>query len=125
MDKHYADITAVMKRYYDGLFHGDVATLQSVFHPQAQYATVSAGALLHFNMAEYMGVVENRASPADRGDDYSYSIDAIRLAGPTTASVELTCAMLGKRYTDFLSLLFLDGEWRIMAKIFHAEDLLN
>lgn len=118
----FAEVNALLTRYYDGLYYCDVEKLKSVFHDCASYATVTAGALVHFDMAAYMSVIAKRTSPADRGDKYDFTVDAIRFAGDVTASAQVTCAMLGKRYTDFLSLLFIDGEWRIVAKIFHAEE---
>ena len=120
-EQQLTEINALLKRYYDGLFFCDTGKLKSVFHGQASYATVTAGALIYFNMAEYLSVVDKRISPADRGDKYFYKVDSIHLAGETTASVQLSCTMLGKSYTDFLSLLRIDEEWRIIAKIFHAE----
>ena len=38
-----------------------------------------------------------------------------------TALAVLTCAMMGKRFTDFLSFTRIDGEWRIAAKVFHYD----
>jgi len=124
MDSSFSDITALLARYYDGLFHCDIAKLKTVFHPEAHYYTASFGGLTHYNMTDYMKVIEERTSPSDLGEDHAFAIDAVTFAGPDTALAQLRCSMLGKSYVDFLSLIFIGGEWRIIAKVFHAEPLL-
>ena len=121
MTNAFNDILNALKRYYDGLYRGDIALLESVFHPQAIYHTASGGAPLTYNMPAYMDVVRNRQSPAQRGDAYRFNVESIRFAGGDTALAVLTCAMMGKRFTDFLSFTRIDGEWRIAAKVFHYD----
>ena len=43
-DQHL--IEALMARYFEGLYQGDVTLLAEVLHPQAIYATASGGQLL-------------------------------------------------------------------------------
>lgn len=121
MEQQYADLIGVLQRYYDGLYHGDAALLETVFHPQAIYRTASGDAPLHYGMPAYLDVVRRRESPAARGDAYGYRVETIRFAGEDTALAVLTCAMMGKRFTDFLSFTRENGEWRIAAKVFHYD----
>ncbi len=121
MSARYQDIIDVLRRYYDGLYHCDAAMLETVFHPNAQYATTSSGELLHYNMPAYMAVIRERAAPADAGDAYGYDIDSIRFAGDDTAHATLRCTMMGKHFTDFLSFIRTGDEWRIIAKVFHYD----
>ena len=115
---HIADS---LKRYYDGLYHCDVELLQSVFHRDAHYHTTSGGAHLHYDIPAYMDVISKRTPPAQTGDAYGYDIESIRFAGGDTALAILKCEMMGKRFTDFLSFIRDDGEWRIIAKVFHYD----
>ncbi|MCB0221737.1 MAG: nuclear transport factor 2 family protein [Chrysiogenetes bacterium] len=117
----YAAVARVMARYYEGLYHGDVELLAEVFHPGATYATASGGELLQLNLEAYFPVVSGRASPATRGEAYSYELTSIAFAGSHTALVRMRSAMLGKHFDDFLSLIKVDGQWRIIAKVFHFE----
>ncbi|GJL91315.1 nuclear transport factor 2 family protein [Hyphococcus sp.] len=121
MTPPFAEITSALKRYYDGLYHCDTQVLQSVFHPDAHYHTSSGGAHLHYDMPAYMRVIADRTPPARSGDVYAYEIESIRFAGGDTALAVLTCEMMGKRFTDFLSFIRDDGEWRIIAKVFHYD----
>jgi 4-oxalocrotonate tautomerase len=40
-------------------------------------------------------------------------------AGPVTVFVKAECAIPPKAFIDFLILVKLDGEWRIVSKVFH------
>lgn len=117
----YAAVARVMARYYEGLYYGDVELLGQVFHPGATYATVSGGELLQLGMDAYLPVVAGRASPATRGEAFGYELSSISFAGPDTALVRMRSSMLGKHFDDFLSLIRIGGEWRIIAKVFHFE----
>lgn len=121
MQQDYHDIVSVLERYSDGLYRCDTSLLKTAFHPQAQYFTASDGKLLHLDMAAYFPIVEARTSPESRGEPYQFAIDSIELAGPVTAFARMRCTMLQRRYIDFLTLIQIDGEWRIIAKVFHFE----
>ena len=117
----YAAVADLLRRYYDGLYRCDVSLLQSVFHPEARYYTASGGDLLHLDMDAYFRIVAARTAPENSGDAYGYQIDAIEFAGPVTALARMQSRMLGKAFSDFLSLVRIGGEWRIVAKAFHFD----
>lgn len=117
----FSRIEAVLRDYYDGLYHCDAALLKTVFHEDAHYHTTSGGRHLHYDVKTYMDVIEKRAPPAKAGDAYGYEVESIRFAGDDTALAVLRCTMMGKRFTDFLSFVRDRGEWRIIAKVFHYD----
>ena len=116
-----ADIKYLLRQYYDGLYYGDTELLASLFHSEAVYHTSSASPPLHYNLRDYLWVVDNRKSPVDLGDLYAYEIEDIRFAGADTALATFKCAMMGKQFTDFLSLAHDGANWRIIAKVFHYD----
>lgn len=120
-EDRYAAVVDVLRRYYQGLYRCDVPLLRSVFHPEARYYTASGGDLLHLDMDAYFRIVAARTPPERSGDAYGFQIDAIEFAGPVTALARMRSVMLGKAFTDFLSLVRVDGEWRIVAKAFHYD----
>ena len=126
MNQRFAGISDVLQRYYDGLYYCDADLLARVFHPQAVYHTTSGGAHLVYDMPAYLDVIRARTSPANAGDEYGYEVQSIRFAGDDTALAVLTCTMMGKRFTDFLSFIRTGaddeaGSWRIAAKVFHYD----
>jgi hypothetical protein len=115
----YFAIVDLLKRYYDALYRCDTALLATVFHASAQYFTASSGDLLHLDMNAYFPIVEQRISPESSGELYAFSIDSIELVGDVTAIARMRCSMLGKDFIDLLTLIQLEGEWKIIAKVFH------
>ena len=115
----YEEVAAALQDYFDGLYHSDTSRLGRVFHPQAHYCCATDGQLLHLDMAHYFQVVDQRPSPASRGDARTDRILAIEFAGPVTAFARVECSIPPKHFTDFLTLVKLDGHWQIVAKVFH------
>lgn len=121
MDPRFAEITAALSDYFDGLYHSDAAKLARVFHPTALYACATGGTLVRLNMDEYYPIVARRPSPASRGEPRYDRVISIEFAGPVTAIARVECAIAPKLFTDLLTLVYLDDRWQIMSKIFHYE----
>lgn len=124
MDERYAAVVEALGIYFDGLYHSDTERLAKVFHPHALYVTATEGATanggpLVLTMAEYFPVVDRRPSPASRGEARQDRIIAIEFAGPVTAFARVECAITPKVFTDLLTLIFVEGRWQIIAKVFH------
>jgi hypothetical protein len=115
----FAAITEVVALYFDGLYFSDTSRLREVFHPKAQYVCVTDGTLLHRDMAEYFPVVDARPSPASRDEVRRDEIVSVEFAEPVTARVALRCAIGTRHFTDFLTLIKLDGRWQVISKVFH------
>lgn len=121
METAYPDIIAVLNRYFDGLYLSDTNILATVFHPSAHYFCATDGKLLHLDMQQYFPVVDQRPSPASRHEIRRDRIISLEIAGPVTAFARVECAVGPKFFTDFLSLVKLDGRWQIISKVFHYE----
>ncbi len=120
MNGRYEAVVAVLSRYFDGLYTSDTALLAEVFHPAARYICAVDG-LVDLGMNEYFPIVDRRPSPASRDDPRKDRIAGIEFAGPVTAFARVHCAIGPKHFTDFLTLIFTDGRWRIIAKVFHYD----
>lgn len=118
-DREYTAIFEVLRCFYDGLYRCDTALLSTVFHPNAQYFTASDGALLHLDMDTYFPIVEQRTSPESSKEPYEFSVDSIEFVGPITVIARMRSSMLSKDYTDLLTLVQLEGDWKIITKVFH------
>ena len=118
MTAPFGAVAAVLQQYFDALYNCDVDLLQRVFHPAAVYATADEAPFLHRTMAEYMPVVAARQSPASRGEARHDHIDAIEFAGANTAFARVRCSIGPRDFTDFLTLVRVDGRWQIIAKVF-------
>lgn len=115
----FAGVAGVLGLYFDGLYHSDTGRLAQVFHPKAQYVCVTDGTLLYRDMAEYFPVVDARVSPASKGEQRRDEIMSVEFAGPVTARAVVRCSIGTRAFTDFLTLIHLDGRWQVMSKVFH------
>lgn len=118
----FGAITGVLETYLDGLYHADVARLTVAFHPKAIYATADETPLLYRTMDNYFPAVARRVSPASRDEPRHDVIESIQFAGENTAFARVRCSIGSKDFTDFLTLVRIDGAWRIMAKIFQITE---
>lgn len=118
MTDRFADIQAVLKTYFDGLYTCDTGLLEHIFHPRAVYATADESPALIRSMAEYFPVVAKRTSPASQNAPRRDVIESIDLAGENTAMARVRCTINANDFVDFLTLIREDGQWRIMSKIF-------
>jgi hypothetical protein len=116
-----AAIRALLRDYFDGLHFSDAQRLGRVFHASAMYACATSGTLQLLDMAAYLAVVAQRPSPASLGQARQDEIISIEMAGPVTALARVHCTIAPKRFTDLLTLVRVDGEWRILAKVFHFD----
>jgi hypothetical protein len=117
----FDEVVQVLDQYFDGLYGSDTTKLRGVFHPQAHYYCATDGALLHLDMDQYFPIVDKRPSPASQGHARTDRIVSIEFAGPVTAFAKLECSIPPKFFTDFLTLVKLQGRWQIVAKVFHYE----
>lgn len=121
MTTAFGEIEAVLASYFEGLYRSDTGILARVFHPAALYACATGGTLLTLRMDEYFPIVDKRPSPASRNDVRTDRILSIELVGPVTALARVQCSIAPKHFTDLLTLLFVEGRWQVISKVFHYE----
>lgn len=115
-------VSAVIGDYLDGLYQCDTDLLARVFHPQAIYATADEEPLLFRTMDEYFPVVAARTSPASRNEPKISAVESIDFAGENTAFARVCCTFVAKDFVDFLTFVRVDGDWRIISKVFQMND---
>jgi 4-oxalocrotonate tautomerase len=116
-----SQISAVLREYFDGLYHSDTKRLARAFHREAIYVTATGGKLVFLRTHEYLPMVEQRESPADRGDRRTDRIVSIELAGPVTAFAHVECSILPRHFVDFLTLVKVEDRWQTISKVFHYD----
>lgn len=121
MSAQFDAVARVLTVYFDGLYNSDTSALSRVFHPRAHYVCATDGVLQYMAMAEYFPIVDARRSPASRSEARNDRIISIEFAGPVTAFAKVECSIGAKFFTDFLTLIRVDDEWRIISKVFHYD----
>lgn len=111
----YKAITRVLQHYIDGARSGRGEDMQPAFHADATIYGYVGDEL-------FAGPIRNLYDWNDQNGPASGIVGRIThidVAG-SAASVRLELDdWTGHRFTDFFNLLKIDGEWKIMNKVFH------
>ena len=110
-----AAVTEMVRTYYDGMMAGDEAMLARAFHPRASIVGNERGELYWATLSEF--AADCKKAVAEAGP-HEWRIDCLSFEGDT-ALVRLGGQCAGVWYSDDLSLLRIDDEWRIVHKTFY------
>jgi len=111
----YDAITTTVQNYIDGGKTGRTADMKLAFHPQATIFGYIGTDLLA-GPIQLLFDWNDKNGPAAELQGRIASIDIVE----TVASVRLELYnWTGHRFTDMFTLLKVDGEWKIMNKVFH------
>lgn len=110
-------IQTVVHLYVDGMVFANEAALKKAFHPQAAIAGHFNGGLEWLSRDQFIAevVAAGSAAPGTQPVMDIQSIDITEGA----ASLKVVDELGGLRFTDYLSLLKIDGRWVIVNKIYH------
>jgi hypothetical protein len=112
-----AAVRAAVQAYFDGMMKGDPALLQKAFH--AESFLIGPGRT-NPSRIPFSGWHASFAKPMANPQEYRNAILSIDVAGQAAvAKTELDWPRV--RYVDYLSLLKVNGEWKIVNKIWHEE----
>jgi hypothetical protein len=111
-------VRSVSDAYVDGVRRGDAALLADLFHPDAQMYGHLDGAPTNMPIGGFFAMPGQFTAPADSGEPYRAVVAAITV-GTTAAVAELHEEdYLGRDFTDFSTLLEVDGRWLIVDKAY-------
>jgi len=114
-------IEHVVSEYFHGMYHGDVARLQAIFHPQCWLYGERKGVKSAFPVEGFWKYVKDAPVPNDEGEAFEMRIVAINRTGPV-AVVEVEDLYQGGHFTDYLTCMETDDGWRIVNKAFYSAD---
>jgi len=112
-----AGIQTLLNNYFDVLHFQDMDLFDRVFHTDCVLYSAQGGELSVRPYAEYRAVVAARPSPASLGNDRRDQVLLFDQISPTLAFVKPQLEMYGGVMQDYLNLVFLDGQWWVMAKM--------
>jgi hypothetical protein len=110
-------IHAVVHLYVEGMTFAHEGALRKAFHPKASIIGNYEGAVEWLSLDEFIAAVAAEG-PAPAGTQPAIEIDALDLTGDA-ATVKVLDSFAGMRFTDYLSLLRVDGRWVIVSKLYH------
>jgi FKBP-type peptidyl-prolyl cis-trans isomerase 2 len=113
--KDFEDVVATVSKYVEGLRVGSIEGLIKAFHNDA--------VMYGFNNKLLGGSIKNLYDFVEKNGtapEIKTRIDVLAIT-PTTAVVRIDMEKdaIGANYTDFHTLIKIDGTWQIIAKVFH------
>jgi hypothetical protein len=113
-----AAVRAAIEHYFQGHATGDGAHFRKVFHPESKLVFIRDGKYASRTSEEYIAGAPGK--PAEDEAQRKRTINWIDVTGDT-AVVKLTLTYPAVTFTDYMALLKIDGEWKIVNKMFHAD----
>lgn len=116
-----AEETAVrqaLEHYMRGHATGQGEHFRKIFHPDAKLFAVRDGKYWQLTSEEYIARASGK--PADDEAQRKCRIETVDVTG-NAAVAKIVLEYPTVKFTDYMSLLKIDGEWKIINKTFYAE----
>ena len=118
--KNQEKVLKVVERYIKSAYESDGAMTRKIFDDDAKVSGHINGKLLRQTKEDWAKFVEkNLPSPKEQGKTKAYEILMID-TGEETAVVKVKSEYINIMFTDTLSFLRIDDDWKIYNKIFEA-----
>ncbi len=108
-----------LENYIKGHATGDAEYMKKAFHTDGNLIFVRDGKYTTRAFAEYIGGFTTPKTAPDE-DKRKRLIESIDVAG-NAASAKIILDYPNVKFVDYMSLLNINGEWKIVNKIFYAE----
>jgi hypothetical protein len=114
------EIEKVIGNYFEGYQNANTELIKSAFHQDTRLLSVDEGKLDVTEMKDWLVNLEDRQQRGDirKGKLIIKSIDV----KDYTAMAKLEIQFEKFIFTDYLSLLQIDGKWMIVGKIYHFQN---
>ena len=113
-----AGVRAAIEHYFRGHATGDGAHFRRVFHPDSKLFFIRDGQLAQRTSEEF--IAGSKGTPAPDEARRKRRIDFIDITG-NAAVAKLTLDYPDVTFTDYMSLVKVGSEWKIVNKTFYAD----
>lgn len=114
-----AAVRAAIEHYFRGHATGQGEHFRKVFHPESKLFAVREGKFWQLTSEEYIARAGAGKAAADEAQR-KRSVESVDITG-NAAVAKVVLDYPAVKFTDYMSLLKVDGEWRIVNKTFYAE----
>jgi protease I len=114
-------IRQVVDLYFKGTHQGDGAHLKRAFHPDVRITGIIKGQYCDWSLSEFITRVTASPTAESKGESYNkeiLSVDNVHDA----AMVKARVVVGGLIFSDYITLLKINGEWIIRNKSFTVEN---
>ncbi|MCC5905200.1 MAG: nuclear transport factor 2 family protein [Balneolaceae bacterium] len=117
-DTEKEEVREAIQYYLQAHATGNGEYLREAFHPVANLYFVRDSELAQYTLEEYIALFDG--TPGEDEDQRIRSIDNIEISG-NAAIVTITLDYPNGIYTDYMSMLKIDGQWKIVNKTFYID----
>ena len=110
-------IRQLVDDYFDLMHEQDMALFDRVFHPDSVLYGVVDGQINIRPYSVYREAVAARQSPAQLGNKRNDAVLSFDQLSDTLALLKMQLEMFGGVMQDYLNIVYLDGQWWVMAKM--------
>jgi hypothetical protein len=111
-------VREALENYFRGHATGQGEHFRKIFHPDAKLFAVRDGKYWQLTSEEY--IARAAGKPADDEAQRKRKIELVDISG-NAAVAKIVLDYPTVKFTDYMSLLKIDGEWKIINKTFYAE----
>lgn len=114
-------VRAVLDAYAEAVFRGDADALAKIFHPRA-VMNGYLGDSLHIGGPElFLEDIRNHPPMSETAPHFKTSWSAVHISGRTATATLHEDGFFGEgKFVNYFHLLKVDGEWRMMSKLFES-----
>jgi hypothetical protein len=113
-----SDALVHLQRYIEGYRTGDPEIMASAFHPKCQIFWMQDGKMMEFTGMKFAGQWPGKPMPDE--EKAVRRIASIDVTGTVGTGV-IEHVQQDMFVTDYMSLIEVDGEWKIINTIFHVQ----
>lgn len=110
-------IQRLLEDYFDVMHFQDMEKFDRVFHKDCCLYSAQGGTISLRPYAVYRDAVLNRQSPNSLGEGRDDRVLMFDQISPTLAVVKAQLHMFGGVMQDYLNLVWIDGQWWVLAKM--------
>ncbi len=110
-------IKNLISDYFDVMHFQNMDLFDRVFHKDCVLYSAQGGEMSIRPYATYREAVANRKSPSELGNSRHDQVLLFDQISPTLALVKPQLEMFGGVMQDYLNIVFIDGQWWVLAKM--------
>ena len=119
------EIGKALQIYFDVMYECDLDKFDRIFHPSCSLFTMKDGVLNIRPFAQYREEIAVRKPPKSVGQPRIDTVLLVDMLSPEIALARVRVRIFDKIYTDNLNLLNFNGQWMVVAKIFHHTETVR
>jgi hypothetical protein len=113
-------ICKTVQDYFEGMHFGDTGRLRAALHGDAHLFGFEHGQYVRESLEQWTTAVDAMDKPSESGELFDMRIVSIDVTG-SIAQVKAAELYAGLRYTVYLSLMSIGGDWKIVNKTYNGD----